>query len=75
MEASVTVVALLLLLAATVFWVWALVDVVRRPGGAYRSGSQLLWVLVIALTHSIGAVAYVLFGRPRAATPAGTVGR
>jgi hypothetical protein len=67
MEASVTIAALLVLAAATVFWVWALVDVLRRPTGAYRSGSQLLWAVVIALTHSVGAVAYVLFGRPRTA--------
>lgn len=40
MEASVTVVALLLLLAATVFWVWALVDVVRRPGGATAAAAN-----------------------------------
>lgn len=74
MEASVTVAALLLLAAATVFWVWALADVLRHPHAAYRSGSQLLWALVIALTHSVGAVAYVLFGRPRPGVT-GTVGR
>ncbi len=67
MEASVTILALVLMAAATVFWVWALVDAVRRPEGGYRHGSQVLWVLVIALTHSVGAVVYVLFGRPRAA--------
>jgi hypothetical protein len=74
-EASVTIIFLLLVAAATALWIWALVDVLRRPAGAYRSGSQLLWVLVIALTHSIGAVAYLLFGRPRPAAPAGTLGR
>ena len=67
MEASVTIIFLLLIAAATVLWIWALVDVVRRPAGAFRRGSQLFWVLVIAFTQSIGAVAYVLFGRPRAA--------
>jgi hypothetical protein len=66
MEASVMILALLVLVAATVFWLWALVDVLRRRNGAYRSGDQLLWAVVIALTHTIGAVAYVLFGRPRA---------
>ncbi len=67
MEASVTIAAIVLVAAATVFWVWALVDVLRRPSAAYRTGSQLLWAVVIALTHSVGALAYVLFGRPRAA--------
>ena len=67
MEASVTILAILLVAAATVLWVWALVDVLRRPDGTYRAGGQLSWVVVIALTHSIGAVAYLLFGRPRPA--------
>lgn len=75
MEASVTIVALLLMAAGTLFWVWALVDVVRHPQWVYRGGSQTLWVLVIALTHFIGAVVYVLFGRPRAAGRAATAGR
>ncbi len=75
MEASVTILFLLVMVATTVFWVWALVDVVRQPGRVYRSGSQLLWVLVIALTHSVGALAYVLFGRPRTTASATTVGR
>ncbi len=65
MEASFTIVVFILLVAGTVFWVWALVDVVSGASGPYRRGSQLLWVAVIALTHSIGAAAYVLFGRPR----------
>ena len=75
MEASFTIVFLLLIAAATALWIWALVDVLRRPAGSYRRGSQLLWVLVIALTHSIGAIAYLLIGRPRATTGAVTVGR
>ncbi|HEX2191863.1 MAG TPA: PLDc N-terminal domain-containing protein [Acidimicrobiales bacterium] len=75
MEASVTVLALVLMLAATVFWIWALVDVVRRPETGYRRGSQVLWVVLIALTHSLGALAYLLLGRPRAVTTAGTAGR
>ncbi len=65
MEASVTILFLLFILASTVFWVWALVDVIRRPSGTLERGSQLLWALAIALTHTVGAVAYVLFGRPR----------
>lgn len=64
MEASFTILSLLLILATTVFWIWGLVDVIRRPTGSLQRGSQLLWALIIALTHTIGAAAYVLFGRP-----------
>ncbi len=74
MEASFTILFLLFILATTVFWIWALVDVVRRPSGTLQRGSQLFWALVIALTHSVGAAAYVLFGRPRGPRTA-SVGR
>lgn len=74
MEASVTFLFLLLIVAGTVFWTWALVDVIRRPSATLERGTQLFWALVIALTHGIGAAAYVLFGRPRRAGIGG-VGR
>ncbi len=74
MEASFTILFLLFILATTVFWIWALVDVLRRPGEALQRGSQVSWALVIALTHSLGAAAYVVFGRPRGAGMA-SVGR
>lgn len=75
MEASLTIVFVLSIVAATAFWLWALVDVLRRADEPYRTGGQLMWALVIALTHSIGAVAYVLFGRPRSAGSRASVGR
>ena len=74
MEASFTILFLLFILATTVFWIWALVDVLRRPGETLQRGSQVSWALVIALTHTLGAAAYVLFGRPRGAGMA-SVGR
>lgn len=58
---------LLILLAAIVFWIWALIDAARAPEGAYRTGSKVVWVVVIALTHFIGALIYYAIGRPRAA--------
>ncbi len=64
MEAAFTIVFLFFVVAPTVFWIWALVDVVRRPSESLRRGSQLFWVLFIALTHSVGAAGYVLLGRP-----------
>jgi hypothetical protein len=67
MEASFTIAVLLAIAAGTIFWIWALVDVLRRPDESLRSGSQVLWTLVIALTHTLGAAAYVLFARPRPA--------
>jgi hypothetical protein len=74
MEASFTILFLLFILATTVFWIWALVDVLRRPSESLQRGSQLLWALVIAITHSVGAATYLLFGRAREAGIA-SVGR
>ena len=58
---------LLLLLAAIGLWIWSLIDAVRVPDDAYRAGSKVMWVLVIALTGFIGSVVYFIAGRPRAA--------
>ena len=56
---------LALLLAAVAFWIWALVDAVRAPEDSYRTGSKLVWVVVIAVTQFVGAVIYYLVGRGR----------
>jgi uncharacterized RDD family membrane protein YckC len=42
------------------FWVWMLVDCIRNPG--LGTDEKLIWVLVIALTHFIGAVVYFFAG-------------
>lgn len=46
-------------------WIWALVDCIRVPHDRdYRSGTKLIWILVIVLLGLIGAVIYLLAGRP-----------
>lgn len=55
-------------LAAVVFWIWALVDAIRVPDEAmYRAGTKLVWVLVILIAGIVGAVLYLVLGRPTAA--------
>lgn len=58
-------------LAGLVFTIWMLVDAIRVPDDRdYKTGTKLLWVLVILLTNSIGAFIYLFMGRPdRAARP------
>jgi UDP-N-acetylmuramyl pentapeptide phosphotransferase/UDP-N-acetylglucosamine-1-phosphate transferase len=56
---------LLVFLATFVLWIWALVDAVRAPEEQFRNGNRLIWVLVIGLTHFVGAVIYLAMGRPR----------
>ncbi|MGH9223116.1 MAG: PLDc N-terminal domain-containing protein [Acidimicrobiales bacterium] len=66
MEAIGGIVFLLLLLSMSVVWIVALVQAVKVPDDQFRTGSKLLWVLLIALTHIVGAVIYWAVGRPRA---------
>lgn len=68
MEAIGGAAFLLVLLGFIVFWVWSLVDAVRVPDdSAFRAGSKVVWVVVIALTGFIGSLIYLAVGRPRTA--------
>ncbi len=59
---------LLVLLGFIAFWIWSLVDAIRVPDeSAFRAGSKVIWVVVIAVTGFIGSVVYLAMGRPRAA--------
>jgi uncharacterized membrane protein len=63
---------MILALASFAVWIWALVDAIQVPDDSmYRSGTKLVWVLVIVLLQVIGAVVYLVIGRPMkgAATP------
>jgi hypothetical protein len=61
----------LLFLGFFVVWIWALVDAIQVPEDSmYRSGTKLVWVLVIVLTQVVGAIIYFAIGRPaRGAAP------
>jgi Phospholipase_D-nuclease N-terminal len=52
-------------LVALVFWIWALIDAIRVPDDSlYKGGTKLIWVLVIVLASWIGALVYLVVGRP-----------
>ncbi len=52
-------------IASLAFWIWALVDAIRVPDDRYyQSGTKLVWVLVIVLLQVIGAIVYLVAGRP-----------
>jgi hypothetical protein len=53
---------ILLAIAGTVFWIWALVDcAVKEPG---QGNQKVVWILVILFTHFLGALLYVLIRWP-----------
>jgi hypothetical protein len=52
-------------LVGLVVWIWALVDCLQVPDDSmYRTGTKLIWVLVIVLAQVIGAIVYLAIGRP-----------
>jgi prolipoprotein diacylglyceryltransferase len=50
-------------LAAFAFWIWMLIDAIRRtPSGG---NTKLIWILVIILAGIIGALVYFFVQRPK----------
>lgn len=46
----------------TVFWIWMLIDCAKNEP---REGNdRIVWVLIIALTHVLGAAIYYFARRP-----------
>jgi hypothetical protein len=65
----------LLWLASLVVWIWALVDCIQvADDSMYQSGTKLIWVLVIVFGSVIGAIVYLLIGRPGPGTRPGAGG-
>ena len=50
-------------LLLTAFWIWMLIDcAVNEPS---EGNDKIVWVLIIALTHWIGALIYFFARRPK----------
>ena len=50
-----------------VLWIWALVDVIRTPDAQQRGLPKPAWFFVVLLFSVLGAMAWIVFGRPRGA--------
>jgi hypothetical protein len=59
--------AIPLSLGLLAFWIWMLVHAIQNKG--LVESEKVIWVVVIALTHFIGALIYFFAGRPKASTP------
>lgn len=53
---------ILLSIAATVFWIWAIIDCVRNEPS--EGNDKIMWVLIIIFLHVIGAAIYFFVRRP-----------
>ena len=71
-EGPLIAIFLILGIAAFVVWVWAIVDVVKVPDDSmFKAGNKLVWVLVIVITGVLGAIIYLVVGRPAAGSRPG----
>jgi LPXTG-motif cell wall-anchored protein len=51
-----------LVVLGTVFWVWMLIDCATKEPNT--GNDKIAWVVIIALTHLIGAALYFFVRRP-----------
>ena len=54
---------LLVAFSGFAFWIWMLVDCATKE--ADTGNNKVVWILVIALTHFIGALIYLFVRRPQ----------
>jgi hypothetical protein len=47
----------------TILWIWMIVDCATKEPS--EGNDKLIWILIIVLTHWIGALIYLLVRRPR----------
>lgn len=48
---------------ATIFWIWMIVDCATKERS--EGNDKLVWILIVVLTHWIGALIYFLVRRPK----------
>ena len=49
------------------FWIWAILDVIATEESLIRNLPKFAWLLLVIFLSSIGALAWVLLGRPAGA--------
>ena len=50
-------------LAGTLFWIWMIVDCATKEPS--EGNSKVVWILIIVLTHWMGALVYFIFRRSK----------
>jgi hypothetical protein len=50
---------------ALVFWLWAIFDAITTENDKVRNLPKVVWVFIVLLGLEVGALAWVLLGRPR----------
>ena len=61
---SFVIFMIILVLLASVFWLWMLVDAAMNP--RLSDMEKIVWVLIVLFTHLVGALLYYFLGRKKA---------
>ena len=59
--AGMGIFGVLLVIAASIFWIWMLIDALMNP--RLQGTEKLVWVLVVLFLHLLGAILYFVIGR------------
>ncbi|NLA40395.1 MAG: PLDc_N domain-containing protein [Smithella sp.] len=57
------VLGLVLGLGGTILWIWMIVDCATKEPS--NGNDKLIWIVIIVLTHWVGALIYLLVRRPQ----------
>src|SRR3954463_14416232 len=49
------------------FWAWAVIDVIATDSALIRNLDKVLWLLLVIMLPVLGALAWLLLGRPEGA--------
>jgi len=52
-----------LAIGGTILWIWMIVDCATKEKA--EGNEKLVWILIIVLTHWVGALIYLLARRPK----------
>jgi hypothetical protein len=52
-----------IVVGVTVLWIWTLIDCIKNE--PTEGNERIVWVVVIAVTHLIGALIYLIVRRPQ----------
>jgi hypothetical protein len=63
----ILLVALPVLVALFIFWIWMLISAVQNKG--LSEGEKIAWVLILVFVHLLGALLYFFIGHPKRNTP------
>ena len=52
-----------IVVSMTILWIWTLIDCINNE--STEGNERIVWVVVIAVTHWIGALIYLIVRRPQ----------